>query len=606
MPRPFVLPDLGEGLTEAEIVKVLVQEGDRVQEDAPLLEVETDKATVEIPSPVTGRVAKIHVQPGQTVKVGAVLVTFDEEAGRGGAASLGTTLARSAPPAGHTTSATQQAPAATAAAATRGSGPVAATPATRRLARELGADIPELDAIIRRNVEPARQRGVTLTLTSFLLKAAALALREHPQFNASLDPAAGELILKRYCHLGVAVATDRGLIVPVIRDVDKKPLIELQGELAALAQRVRDGKATLEDLRGGTFTVTNIGALGGTGAVPIINYPEVAILGAARAGGAGCAGRPRRPPRPAAALAHVRPPRRRRCGRRLGGACLWEGCIPSKALLHVSAVLGEVERAKEFGVDFGEPRIALDALRKWKAERVVGKLARGLAGVAKAKGVEIVGGRGVFEDSRALRVEGDEPQKIRFKHAVVATGSAPSPLPGAALASDRVMDSTGALELSDLPERLLVIGGGYIGLELGQVYTALGSKVTLVEMTDGLLPGVDRDLVQPLARHCEKLFVKIRLGTKVTSLHEQGSQIEARFGEGDTVAFDRVLVAVGRRPVSAELGLETTRVRPDAHGFVAVDERGRTADPRIRAVGDATAGPMLAHRAARQGMVGAA
>src|SRR5438876_3760600 len=141
MPRPFVLPDLGEGLTEAEIVKVLVQEGDRVQEDAPLLEVETDKATVEIPSPVTGRVAKIHVQPGQTVKVGAVLVTFDEEAGRGGAASLGTTLARSAPPADHTTSATQQAPAATAAAATRGSGPVAATPATRRLARELGVDI---------------------------------------------------------------------------------------------------------------------------------------------------------------------------------------------------------------------------------------------------------------------------------------------------------------------------------------------------------------------------------------------------------------------------------------------------------------------------------
>jgi len=142
MPRPFVLPDLGEGLTEAEIVKVLVQEGDRVQEDAPLLEVETDKATVEIPSPVTGRVAKIHVQPGQTVKVGAVLVTFDEEAGRGGAASLGTTLARSAPPADHTTSATQRAPAATAAAATRGSGPVAATPATRRLARELGVAPP--------------------------------------------------------------------------------------------------------------------------------------------------------------------------------------------------------------------------------------------------------------------------------------------------------------------------------------------------------------------------------------------------------------------------------------------------------------------------------
>jgi len=145
------------------------------------------------------------------------------------------------------------------------------------------ADVTELDAIIRRSVEPARERGLVLTLTSFLLKAAALALKEHPQFNASLDGAAGELILKRYYHLGVAVATERGLIVPVIRDVDRKPLVQLQRELATLAQRVREGKATLDDLRGGTFTITNIGALGGTGAIPIINYPEAAILGVARA-----------------------------------------------------------------------------------------------------------------------------------------------------------------------------------------------------------------------------------------------------------------------------------------------------------------------------------
>ncbi len=145
------------------------------------------------------------------------------------------------------------------------------------------ADITELDGVIRKNLEPMRQRGIALTLTSFLLKAAALALRAHPQFNASLDAAAGAMILKRYHHLGVAVATERGLIVPVIRDVDKKPIAELARELAALAQRVRDGKATLEDLRGGTFTITNIGALGGTGAIPIINYPEVAILGVARA-----------------------------------------------------------------------------------------------------------------------------------------------------------------------------------------------------------------------------------------------------------------------------------------------------------------------------------
>jgi len=399
MPRPFALPDLGEGLTEAEIVKVLVNEGDVLAEDAPLLEVETDKATVEIPSPFAGRVARIHVQPGQSVKVGDVLVTFEDSAGvasgRGGGAGGGPAAAnvtaragsgRAPAPTG--AGSPQVPPSARASMAPTGEtaassvGPVPATPATRRLARELGvdlravratgaggrvtdddvrsaaggaqpgttapvadgrapervavakplaavgveppplprfeqwgpvarqplshlrrtiaermtlsatliphvthfdrADITELDAIIRRNIEPARERGITLTLTSFLLKAAALSLREHPQFNASLDPGAGELIVKRYYHLGVAVAAERGLIVPVIRDVDGKPLVELQRELAALAQRVREGKATLDDLRGGTFTITNIGALGGTGAIPIINYPEVAILGVAR------------------------------------------------------------------------------------------------------------------------------------------------------------------------------------------------------------------------------------------------------------------------------------------------------------------------------------
>jgi pyruvate dehydrogenase E2 component (dihydrolipoyllysine-residue acetyltransferase) len=396
MARDFVLPDLGEGLTEAEIRQVLVREGEVVGEDAPLLEVETDKATVEIPSPFGGRVEKIHVRPGQTVKVGQTLVTFGE-----GGAPAGTPAAPGGKQAADTLDPTRklapeqktvvagsgrarQAPPGPAEAppapveargasaeppAARRDGPVPAAPSTRRLARELGvdlravngrgprgrvtdddvraasagpatagapvakpltrvasepplpkfeqwgpierqplthlrrtiaermtlsatviphvthfdrADITNLDALIRRNLEAGQARGVTLTLTSFLLKAAALALREHPQFNASLDAAAGELIVKRYIHIGVAVATERGLIVPVLRDVDQKPLLELQRELAALAQRTRDGRATLEDLRGGTFTITNIGALGGTGAIPIINYPEVAILGVAR------------------------------------------------------------------------------------------------------------------------------------------------------------------------------------------------------------------------------------------------------------------------------------------------------------------------------------
>ena len=292
---------------------------------------------------------------------------------------------------------------------------------------------------------------------------------------------------------------------------------------------------------------------------------------------------------------------------RLGGACLFEGCIPSKALLHVAAVLSEAERAKEFGVDFGEPRISLDPLRKWKQERVVGKLARGLASVAKAKGVEVIGGRGVFEDSSTLRIEvGETLRKVRFKHAIVATGSRPSGLPGLTIQSERIMDSTSALELPDIPERLLVIGGGYIGLELGTVYAALGSRVTLVEMTDGLLPGVDRDLVQPLQRRVDKIFAAIHLGTKVAAIRETGAQLEADLAGRGTERFDRVLVAVGRRAQSDGLGLEATRVRLTERGrFVQVDARCRTEDARIYAVGDVTGEPMLAHRAMRQGKVAA-
>jgi dihydrolipoamide dehydrogenase len=193
---------------------------------------------------------------------------------------------------------------------------------------------------------------------------------------------------------------------------------------------------------------------------------------------------------------------------------------------------------------------------------------------------------------------------IRFAHAVIATGSTPTRLPGLP-ASDRVMDSTAALELADIPERFLVIGGGYIGLELGQVYAALGSAVTVVEMTDGLLPGADRDLVQHLARRCEKLFAAIHLETKVAAIRETSGGVEADLAGKGTERFDRVLVAVGRRAATDGLGLEHTRVRPDDRGLIAVDERCRTSDPVIYAVGDVTGEPMLAHRASRQGKVAA-
>jgi dihydrolipoamide dehydrogenase len=265
----------------------------------------------------------------------------------------------------------------------------------------------------------------------------------------------------------------------------------------------------------------------------------------------------------------------------------------------------EVERARDIGLSYGEPKVALAELRAWKDDRVVTKLARGLAGVARSRGVEVIGGRAVFEDSRGLRVEGDEPQKIRFKHAVIATGSLPAGLPGSGGGGARVMDSTAALDLADVPERLLVVGGGYIGLELGTVYAALGSQVTLVEMTDGLLPGVDRDLVQPLARRIDKLFAAVHLKTKVTALNEAGARVEAEIEGHGVQSFDRVLVAVGRRARSAGLGLEATRVQIDEGGVIPVDDRCGTSDPHVYAVGDVTGEPMLAHRAMRQGKVAA-
>ena len=237
----------------------------------------------------------------------------------------------------------------------------------------------------------------------------------------------------------------------------------------------------------------------------------------------------------------------------------------------------------------------------------MGKLARGLTAAAKAKGVEVDRRARRLRGSSTLRIEaGETRRKVRFKHAIVATGSRPSGLSGFTLRSERVMDSTAALELPDIPERLLVIGGGYIGLELGTVYATLGSRVTLVEMTDGLLPGVDRDLVQPLQRRVDKIFAAIHLGTKVAALRETGAQIEADLEGRGTERFDRVLVAVGRHAQSDGIGLEVTRARLTERGrFVQVDERCRTEDPRIYAVGDVTGEPMLAHRAMRQGKVAA-
>jgi dihydrolipoamide dehydrogenase len=289
---------------------------------------------------------------------------------------------------------------------------------------------------------------------------------------------------------------------------------------------------------------------------------------------------------------------------RPGGTCLLVGCIPSKALLHAAKLVTDARDASTFGIHFDKPRIDLDAVRG-HTRKVVDTLSKNLLGLCKQRKVEFVSARATFVDSRTLQLS-DGSQR-HFGHCILATGSVPTRPGMLNLEGPLVMDSTAALRLDEVPETLLVVGGGYIGLELGYVYAALGSKVTVVELTDGLLPGVDRDLVRPLQTRLNSLFHKILLKTKVTKLVTAGKGVRVSL-EGEEVTerepvFDRVLVAVGRRPNSRGLGLEKTKVQVDEKGFVRVDEHRRTTDERIYAIGDVAGEPMLAHKATHEGKV---
>jgi dihydrolipoamide dehydrogenase len=289
---------------------------------------------------------------------------------------------------------------------------------------------------------------------------------------------------------------------------------------------------------------------------------------------------------------------------RPGGICLHVGCIPSKAMLHVAKLITDARDAAHLGITFGEPTIDFDTVRKHRFG-VSDKLSGNLVQLCKARKVDYVVGRGKLMDRQTIEVEGGN--RYRFHNCIVATGSSPARPGPLGLSSPRVWDSTGALRLEDVPRSLLVVGGGYIGLEMGYVYAALGSKVTVVEMTDGLLPGADRDLVLPLAKRLEKLFDKIYLNTTVTNLEEAKNGIRVSL-KGEEVAdaqpvFDRVLVSVGRRPNSRDLGLDRAGVEVDERGFIKVDEKRRTTAANVYAIGDVAGEPMLAHKATYEGKI---
>ena len=291
-----------------------------------------------------------------------------------------------------------------------------------------------------------------------------------------------------------------------------------------------------------------------------------------------------------------------------GGVCLYRGCIPSKALLHVAKLLEESHQAKEWGIEFAAPKIDLARLRSWK-EDVVKKLTGGLGILSKQRKVHYLRGRAAFENPTTLRItKSDGPEEVlNFDRIIIATGSRPAIVPALKLDSPRMMDSTGALNLEDIPGSLLVVGGGYIGLELGSVYAALGTRVTVVEMLPGLLPGADRDLVLPLHKRLEKMFDGILLNTTVAAVKDEGSGIRATF-EGVDVkerekVFERVLVSVGRKPNSEIPGLEKTNVQVGPRGFIQVNKQLQTDDPSIYAIGDVVGEPMLAHKASHEGRV---
>ena len=290
-----------------------------------------------------------------------------------------------------------------------------------------------------------------------------------------------------------------------------------------------------------------------------------------------------------------------------GGVCLYRGCIPSKALLHIAKVLHETKEAEHLGISFGEPKLDLDKLRAWK-NSVVERNTGGLGQMRGLRNVKNIHGRGRFTGPNQLAVEKMDGETIDldFDYAIIATGSRPVTLPMFDHTSDRILDSTSGLDLPDIPTRLLVVGGGYIGLEMGSVYAALGSNVTVVEMTSGLLPGADKNLVTFLHKKLVKEFDQILLQTKVVASKAGENSVEVTFeekGEQRQETFDRVLVAVGRQPNSEDLGLENTNVKVIDRGFIEIDEQRRTGEPTIFCIGDVAGEPQLAHKATHEGIV---
>lgn len=536
------VPDIGD-FSNVPVVTVLVAVGDVVAAEDPLIELESDKATMEVPSPAAGTITRIDVKEGDEVSTGSVILAMDsaEE------------VAESAAPAVSGTGATavQEAP---------GYGSAAG------VHEQLTVSVPDIGDFSE------------VPVISILVALGDQVAAEDPLIELESDKATMEVPSPAEGTV-VSIAVKEGDAVS-----EGSMILTLSTGQAAVAA----APVSVEPLTSSKPTAPVSGDM----------HAEVLVLGSGP-GGYTAAFRAADLGLNTVLVEKYE---------KLGGVCLNVGCIPSKAMLHSAKVITECEEMNEHGLKFAAPEVDLASLRNWK-QSVVDKLTGGLKSLAKARKVDVVQGLGQFAGPHTLRVTtGDGEKLISFDQCVIAAGSEPVTLPFVPHEDPRVIDSTGALALDDIPARLLVLGGGIIGLEMATVYDALGSKVTVVELMDQIIPGADKDIVKPLHNRIKSRYENIFLKTKVTSVTAESNGLNVTFsgpGGEHTDLFDKVLVAVGRRPNGAALGLANCGVAVDERGFIGVDKQQRTNVPHIFAIGDVVGQPMLAHKAVHEGKVAA-
>jgi dihydrolipoamide dehydrogenase len=578
------VPDIGD-FSDVPVIEVLVSVGDTVAKEQGLVTLESDKATLEVPSSAAGVVKEIKVKVGDSLSQGDLVVVLEAE---GGQASTEASPAAAEAPKPAAPSKAEAPKAETKAEAPR---PEAAKPAPAKAAAsgpievkvpDIGdfSDVPVIEVLVSVGDTVAKEQGlVTLESDKATLEVPSSAAGVVKEIKVKVGDALsqGDLVVILEGEGGGAAepaAAQAPRAAPPVTPSAARPDAAAAPKAAAGTGRKADIECRMVVLGSGPggYTAAFRAADLGLETVLIERYAS------------------------------------------LGGVCLNVGCIPSKALLHSANVIDEAAHAEECGIEFAKPRIHLDKLREYK-EKVVGKLTGGLAGMAKQRKVKVVQGTGVFVSANEIEIAGDDgkTQLLRFEQCIIAAGSQAVKLPNFPWDDKRVMDSTDALELAEVPKKLLVVGGGIIGLEMATVYSALGSEVTVVEFLDQLMPGADKDLVKPLADRLKKQGVIVHLKTKAAGVKAEKKGITVTFEsategakpELESGTWDRVLVAVGRSPNGKKIGAEKAGVQVTDRGFIPADHQMRTNVPHIFAIGDIVGNPMLAHKATHEGKLAA-